>query len=109
MYKIASSILITLLFSGCVSFLEIKNEPKWAEIQLTETPYERYVRHYYLEGIPGTCRFCHSETIDVEIGICEECYYRVYKVKKQEIIVEPLQLNQPFYVEPLFTNYRNRN
>lgn len=97
---------ITILVSGCATFLEMEDEPEPINIQLTETPYQRYLRHhFYFEELPGKCRFCGDETVDTEIRTCEECFYRVYKIKKQQIKVEPLQFNEPFHFDPLYKNY----
>jgi hypothetical protein len=101
---------ISLLFSGCATFVEMRDEPELTNIELTETPYQRYLRHhFYFEGLPGKCRFCGVETIDTEIRTCEECFYRVYKIKKQKIKVEPLQFNEPFHFEPQYTSYELKN
>lgn len=106
--KIKTLILffISLLFSGCATFLEMGDEPEPMNIQVIETPYQRYLRHqFYFEGLPGKCRFCGGETADTEIRTCEECFYRVYKIKKQKIKVEPLQFNEPFHFDPWYTSY----
>ena len=95
MKKLIIFVLFFSHLSGCISYLEVVDESEWVIVKQTETPYERYLRHHFFyEGIPGTCRFCSGETIDLEVRSCEECYYRVYKIKKQQIKVEPLQFNE---------------
>jgi hypothetical protein len=109
MKKLIIFVLFFSLLSGCISYLEVVDEPEWVIVKQTETPYERYLRHHFFyEGIPGTCRFCSGVTIDLEVRSCEECYYRVYKIKKQQIKVEPLQFNERVYFPPQYVSYQKK-
>lgn len=110
MMKISIYILLSLVLIGCSSILNFEEslqEPQVHERQY-ETPYNRYLRHHlYFEGVPGQCRHCKAETYDLEVAICEDCYYRINKINNKLIQVEPLQFNERFYIEPAYKSYSN--